>query len=215
MELQQFLRAQADDDGFAAWKVLAANWNLKLTGKSADPCPALARGGVQCYRNRRAGLALVRQLNRPVLLTLVSNKDGQTIKVNAVLQGLSESDAWLEGANGSELVIPVSELASLWHGEITTLWRAPKVLADGADPFTHPEALQWLDAQLARSLDGEQASDANAKPAAGKTAAARRARIRQFQLTQGLTPDGQAGPLTLMLLNRAAGVTEPRLRTGA
>ncbi|WP_411828419.1 peptidoglycan-binding protein [Melaminivora jejuensis] len=35
--------------------------------------------------------------------------------------------------------------------------------------------------------------------------------MRRFQSEQGLTPDGQAGPLTLMLLNRAAGVAEPRL----
>lgn len=211
MELEQFLSAQSQssDDGFAAWKVLASSWNLKLTGKSADPCPALARGGVQCYRNRKAGLALVRQLNRPVLLTLVANREGQPVKVNAVLEGLNEEDAWLQGANGSQLVIPVSELASLWHGEITTFWRAPKALADGADPMTNPAAQEWLDEQLARSLG------AKAKTIAGKPAVVRRERIRQFQLAQGITPDGQPGPLTLMLLNRAAGVTEPRLRTGA
>ncbi|QIL70331.1 AAA family ATPase [Diaphorobacter sp. HDW4B] len=209
MELEQFLNAQSADDGFAAWKVLASNWNLKLTGKSADPCPALARGGVQCYRNRKAGLALVRQLNRPVLLTLVANRDGQPVKVSAVLEGLNEEDAWLEGANGSQLVIPVSELASLWHGEITTFWRAPKALAEGADPMTNPAAQEWLDEQLARSLGSK------AKAVSGKPATVRRERIRQFQLAQGITPDGQPGPLTLMLLNRAAGVTEPRLRTGA
>lgn len=209
MELEQFLNAQSADDGFGAWKVLASSWNLKLTGKSADPCPALARGGVQCYRNRKAGLALVRQLNRPVLLTLVANRDGQPVKVSAVLEGLNEEEAWLEGVNGSQLVIPVSELASLWHGEITTFWRAPKVLAEGADPMSNPNAQAWLDEQLARSLG------AKAKSTSGKPATVRRERIRQFQLAQGITPDGQPGPLTLMLLNRAAGVTEPRLRTGA
>ena len=213
MTLAQFMSAQKGDDGFDAWKLLASHWNLKLTGKSADPCPALARGGVQCYRNRKAGLGLVRQLNRPVLMTLVSNTDGQPVKVSAVLSGLNESDAWLEGMNGSRLTIPVSELAAIWHGEITTLWRAPKALADGADPATNPAAQDWLDEQLARSIDGENATPAKAAP--GKAASQRRARIRQFQLAQGLTPDGQAGPLTLMLLNRAAGVTEPRLRTGA
>ena len=40
------------------------------------------------------------------------------------------------------------------------------------------------------------------------------ARIQRFQLAQGVTPDGRAGPLTLMLLNRVNGVSEPRLRTG-
>jgi general secretion pathway protein A len=34
-----------------------------------------------------------------------------------------------------------------------------------------------------------------------------------FQLTQGLAPDGLVGPQTLMQLNRAAGVDEPRLGT--
>jgi general secretion pathway protein A len=36
-------------------------------------------------------------------------------------------------------------------------------------------------------------------------------RVRVFQLAQGLPPDGVAGPLTLMLLNRSAGVDEPTL----
>ena len=46
------------------------------------------------------------------------------------------------------------------------------------------------------------------------TPALRQSRIHRFQLAQGVTPDGRAGPLTLMLLNRAIGVSEPRLRTG-
>ena len=213
MTLPQFLQAQSADDGFAAWKVLAANWNIQLTGKSAEPCPALAREGLQCYRNRRAGLALVKQLNRPVLLTLLSGDAQQPSTVSVVLQGLNEEKAWLEGANGSRLEIPVNELAAMWHGEITTLWRAPKALAGNSDISGNAAAVEWLDEQLERAL-GPAAKDA-AKSTAGKSVATRRARIRQFQLNQGLTPDGQAGPLTLMLLNRAAGVTEPRLRTGA
>jgi general secretion pathway protein A len=35
--------------------------------------------------------------------------------------------------------------------------------------------------------------------------------VGAFQVLQGLPVDGQAGPLTLMQLNRAAGVDEPRL----
>ena len=40
-----------------------------------------------------------------------------------------------------------------------------------------------------------------------------RARVRAFQRAQGLPADGYPGPLTLMQLNRASGVDEPRLRT--
>jgi len=38
-----------------------------------------------------------------------------------------------------------------------------------------------------------------------------RARVAAFQMAQGLTPDGVAGPLTLMQLARAGGSDEPRL----
>jgi general secretion pathway protein A len=37
------------------------------------------------------------------------------------------------------------------------------------------------------------------------------ARVAAFQVARGLPPDGVAGPLTVMLLNRATGVDEPRL----
>jgi general secretion pathway protein A len=36
--------------------------------------------------------------------------------------------------------------------------------------------------------------------------------IHSFQLTQGLPTDGVAGPVTLMQLNRAVGIDEPRLQ---
>jgi general secretion pathway protein A len=36
--------------------------------------------------------------------------------------------------------------------------------------------------------------------------------VSSFQLSQGLRPDGLAGPTTFMQLNRATGVDEPRLR---
>ena len=41
--------------------------------------------------------------------------------------------------------------------------------------------------------------------------AALRAKVSAFQIAQGLKPDGLVGPVTLMQLNRAAGVDEPKL----
>lgn len=156
MSLPQFLQAQSADDGFAAWKVLAANWNIQLTGKSADPCPALAREGLQCYRNRRAGLALVKQLNRPVLLTLLSGDAQQPSTVSVVLQGLNEEKAWLEGANGSRLKFQ------------STSWRRcarrdhhavrPRY-AGNSDISGNAAAVEWLDEALERAL-GPAAKDA-------------------------------------------------------
>ena len=43
--------------------------------------------------------------------------------------------------------------------------------------------------------------------------AALKSKVQSFQVAQGLKPDGLAGPITLMQLNRATGVDEPRLQT--
>jgi general secretion pathway protein A len=92
----------------------------------------------------------------------------------------------------------------VWHGDFATLWRAPPgyregELAGNGGPLGH-----WLALHLA-GLDGPGAS------ARLDDVASVCARVLAFQLTQGLAPDGLAGPLTLKQLNRASGIDEPRL----
>jgi general secretion pathway protein A len=58
----------------------------------------------------------------------------------------------------------------------------------------------WVEAQLAQLQAG-------VVPAGTPL----RARIQAFQRAQGLPADGRAGPLTLMQINRATAVAEPRL----
>ncbi|MDF1485588.1 AAA family ATPase [Ramlibacter sp. H39-3-26] len=193
-----FLAAQPRDDG-AAWRALATAWNAAPPAAGADACAALSSQGIQCYRNRNTGLGLIFQLDRPGLLML-HGADGQAVPV--LLRRLDGEQATLEGAGGRTLRIATDELARAWRGDYATLWRQPP----GA-PGT-PAGNAWLDAQL----PAEAAGGGVLRP---PDAAQRRARILRFQLAQGLAPDGRAGPLTLMLLNRAAGVPEPRLRNGA
>ncbi|AVT08637.1 peptidoglycan-binding protein, partial [Paracidovorax avenae] len=206
--LQDFLAAQPSGDA-AAWRALAAAWGVKGGLEGGDACDALQRQGLRCYRQRRASLALVRQLDRPGWLTLYPSADAP---VSVLLAGFDpvRQTALLEGAGGRRLEVSAADLAQAWRGEFATLWRAPAQWpAGGRMESGPPPAQAWLDAQLARA--GAGASPAAGQPAA--TAAQRRARIYRFQVAQGLVPDGVAGPLTLMLLNRAAGVDEPRLKT--
>ncbi|MGD9774874.1 AAA family ATPase [Diaphorobacter sp.] len=204
--LAQFLAAQPAGEGLAAWQGLAQAWQARVPAAVADPCAALAADGLRCWRSRRASLGLLRLIDRPVLLTL--RPADQAGGVAAVLLQLDGDLATLQGADGAALQVPVADLAPLWHGEIATLWRAPAYLPEGGDITVTAAGAAWLDQQLALAGAGPS-------PTRGVTGAARRARIHQFQLRQGLTPDGQAGPMTLMLLNRAAGVQEPRLHSGA
>ncbi|BCN37246.1 ATPase AAA [Alicycliphilus denitrificans] len=207
LTLARFLSAQPAADTAPAWQLLAQAWQASLPADVADPCAVLAPEGLRCWRSRRASLNLLRLLDRPALLTLQPS-DAQQGARGAVLRRLDGAMATLQGVDGATLQVPVVELAPLWHGEIATLWKAPANLPAGDDVAATAAGAAWLDRQLAL---------AGAAPAGsrGVSPEVRRARVHQFQLGQGLTPDGQAGPLTLMLLNRAAGVQEPRLRGGA
>jgi general secretion pathway protein A len=175
-----------------AWRALATEW--KLTLDEGEPCTAAARQQLQCFRSSST-LALIRLLDRPVLLTLqpAGGKPGY-----ALLTGLSMRQATLRTEAGAQ-ALPLASLAELWRGEFATLWRAPPGYADGAP-------VDWLSTQLA------VAQGLPAPSAPTRFDAALRSRLNAFQVAQGLKPDGLAGPLTLMQINRATGVDEPHLQ---
>jgi general secretion pathway protein A len=177
-----------------AWRELAAAWGLKLGG-TADPCNAAAKEDLHCYKGP-GSLALVRQLDRPGLLVLY---DGDGRSYHALLTALTADTATLHRGSAS-VTVPLATLGATWRGEFGTFWRAPEGYAgSGSFSAARGEAAEWLAGRLAQVLP------------AGAASAPLPSRIAAFQVAQGLPPDGLAGPLTLMLLNRATGVEEPRL----
>jgi general secretion pathway protein A len=175
-----------------AWPALAEHWGLSVP-EGAEPCAAAASQGLQCHRSSTGSLSLIRLLDRPVLLSL--QRPGQAT-AQAVLLGLTDTHAtlWLAGAPRR---VDLAELARAWRGEFVTLWRMPPGYAQRADDAAPLRA--WVAAQLAPS-----------QPASGPAPDLTR-ELQAFQARQGLQPDGRLGPITLMLLNRSAGVAEPRL----
>jgi general secretion pathway protein A len=179
-----------------AWRELALVWGLAPV--EGDPCPAARREQMQCYRSATATLALIRQLDRPGILTL---RDGLNRTVYAVLVALGKDEATLR-AGDHRITVSLHSLADYWRGDFATLWRTPPGYAGTVGDVAAGPAAQWLATQLA-ALRGET------KPV---PPSALRARVYAFQLAQGLNPDGIAGPITLMALNRALGMDEPRLQ---
>lgn len=191
--------ASMPHDEDEALRALGAAWGLTLPA-GADPCRAAERQQAACFR-RTGSLALVRQLGRPGVLTLYGDDDRASF---AVVTGLSDGTVTLS-VDGKPATVPVSALADTWRGEFATFWRTPqgysrKLVEGGSGP-----AVDWVARQLA------SAEGAAAPGPKQKFDAAMRARLNAFQLAHGLVPDGQAGPMTLMQLNRLAGVDEPRL----
>ena len=175
------------------WRTLGTLWGLAMPASNA--CAAIESLQLQCWRSTSASLALLRQLQRPALLTLHGL---QARPAPVLLVGLGTSHALLHTAEGPQAV-PLSALAEHWRGEIATIWRVPPGYGGKAGMAALQE---WAGARLAE-LPG----------ASSEAKLPLKTRVAQFQLAQGLAPDGRLGPVTLMQLNRAAGVDEPRLRT--
>ena len=198
------LLPQLSGDINAAWRELAPAWKLSLTAPNDDPCKAAIAQQLQCYRSDSLTVPLLRQLDRPGILTL---HPGNGLPVYAILTGLNDQTATLQVATSLHQVRLVS-LGRLWRGEFATYWRPPPGYTPGlqAGPV-----VQRLASQLAL-LEGTPALPAStALPAV--LDAALRARVRAFQRAQGLDADGQPGPMTFMQIDSATHADAPRLQT--
>jgi general secretion pathway protein A len=192
------LRREAD-----AWRELAPLWpSGGPAANAADPCVPTPPSTWQCFKSNSGGLPLIRQLDRPGILTL---RDDAGRPVHALLLALDDRNATLR-IGGQRIVVALVSLANLWQGDFATFWQAPagyqRVLGDGdSGPL-----VDQLSSQLA-TLRGE------APPVgAQRFDAALKSRLQAFQLAHGLKPDGLAGPTTYMQLARASGPSaEPRL----
>ncbi|MCC2676665.1 MAG: Peptidoglycan-binding domain 1 [Ramlibacter sp.] len=185
-----------------AWRELAQAWKLPVAEAEGEPCEALAREQVMCF-TRPMDLSVIRQLARPGIVTL----DAATGQPSyAILSALTDQTATLRAA-GTEQTVTLAALAQRWQGDFGTLWRAPAGYREMARDGEKGPLVDWVAHRLASAAGSEPPKRAAVLDPA------LRAKVRSFQRAQGLPADGLPGPLTLMQLNRASGVDEPRLRT--
>jgi general secretion pathway protein A len=114
-------------------------------------------------------------------------------------------------AGGAEHAVSLISLARFWHGEFATYWQPPPGYQ--SDLRAGPAGPHWsqLSRQLAQ-LEGRAVpeDDGMLLPDAALVA-----RVRAFQAGQGIKPDGHAGPMTFMQLEKALGSKGPSLQAGA
>ena len=171
-----------------------------MTLGPGDPCTVAARQQLAYFRSGGFTPAVLRQLDRPGIVTLY---DDAQRPVYALVTGLNAQSVTLR-IDGAAQLITLASFESLWRGDYAAYWRTPPGYAGG--DASGPLA-PWLARQLARAR-----GDATAGPV--PDAVALKMQIQAFQANQALRVDGLAGPLTLMQLNRASGVDEPRLHGG-
>jgi general secretion pathway protein A len=179
-----------------AWRELAQSWGANFA--DGEPCLLAVRQRLQCFRGS-GSLASLRQLDRPAILTLRGENDEP---LYAVMTGLGPQSAVLQTASARRSVSLLT-LAQMWRGEFATLWRAPEGYRASAGEDGGNSASQWVATRLT-ALQGS--------PRTPEAEVPLKSRISAFQMTQGLKPDGLAGPMTYMQLNRVSGVDEPKLQ---
>jgi general secretion pathway protein A len=192
-------RLHADIDG--AWRQLARHWDVASPAAPAGSAPGAGRdcpvpAPLRCWRGSIT-LAQAMALDRPALLLL---RDAAGAERAVLLRSLDAQDVVVETSDGA-WQLSRAELARSWSGDYATLWRAPEGWPAQGAPEPGDAIVAWLEQQL----DAAMPRDASV-PSANW-----RERLMRFQRAQSLKPDGVPGPMTVMQLNRALGVHEPRL----
>lgn len=189
------LSAAVDESSeLRAWSGLFKLWNMALyLDDQLMPCDQAAKQGMRCLV-RSGNWTQLRSFDRPAILQMIA-PGGQ--RVSVLLRGLQGEQAIIE--LGSEVLrLPISEIDAHWHGQFMLLWRSPvgsETLRAGA----RGEDVLWLRTLLDRLLP--EAAVPSVTPSLYDAALAER--VKQFQSSQALNPDGVVGIMTLIHLNSA------------
>ena len=191
------------DSNKLAFQSLFNLYGISIDMQSGQaPCLQAKVRGMRCFAGH-GGLSDLVQLDQPVLLQL-STADGK--EYSATLIALDQKSATLMIA-GIKQQVSLLDLANSWFGQFIAIWNAPPFYAKGVSLNYHGPAVKWLRHAM-ETVDGihDNGSDVFDADLAK--------RIRGFQLAQGIQPDGQVGPLTMIRLNVLSGKGGPRLIAG-
>ena len=167
----------------------------------ADACRQAQGLGLRC-RSARAGLDELRQLNRPALLVM---RDDQGPFQAALIALDDKSATFVIGAETT--TVALGALAAQWAGQYTLLWRMPPDARETIRAGERGPAVQWLTGQLAQARG--QVADASKAAVFDDTL---ERQVKEFQLTQGLVPDGMVGPQTVVRLAGVGDKSAPKLQ---
>lgn len=165
----------------------------------SDPGPLCAQTGpFACERQQLASWNDLREINRPMVLTLLT---ADKKLAYTTLVGLTEDKA-LVRLDDHYLAVDWAQLANLWQGQVYYLWRRPPAYERPLSGGERGHFPAWLAQQFAQL-------DQQPKPLSHDTySPVLKRRVQLFQAEQQLDPDGIVGTQTLRRLNERLGLDE-------
>jgi len=172
-----------------------------VLAKNSDPCNVARVSGLQCL-SKLGSLRDVAHLNRPVIINLSTQSSNQWFVVTSI-----DEETITVVTNGEDYFLDPDELLNYWSGFYTLLWRSPPAYQEPVKRGDQGAAVDWLLTQLAvvehssmPSITENRGFDADIE-----------SRVKRFQISVGLVPDGVVGPQTWIHLNSADTTNIPRI----
>ncbi len=191
-----------EDSELQAFQALFKLYGIRFDKQSNEaPCQYAEKQGMRCYSGH-GGVSDLFQLDQPVLMRLIST-DGK--EYWATLVSLDHQTASLIIAGAGQKVT-LNDLASSWFGQFTGIWDSPPDYTGRIPLHYRGPSVTWLRHKL-ELVDGIRDNGSDVFDSALAK------RVRKFQLSDGIQPDGLVGPLTLIRLNVRSGTVKPRLVT--
>jgi general secretion pathway protein A len=187
--------ASAFTDTNSAMATLFGLWGIEYQAGDGTACAQAESAGLSCLFQRGSWTG-IRQLDRPVVLTLTDRNGNIHQPVLASLDGEQGELALGE----ARIIHSIEEISKLWFGEYLLIWRPPNGDGKAIKPGMRNENVRWLRQSLA-------AIDTDYKPQAGATAELDyfdkelEERLRDFQRQHRLKVDGLAGQQTQIIIN--------------
>jgi general secretion pathway protein A len=178
-------------DTDSAFATLFGLWGIDYTSGNASVCKEARNKGLHC-KFLRGSLSQVRNLNRPVILTL-HDQNGQQHQV--VLAELAHDIASIAVAD-SVYDISTAELGEYWYGQYLVLWQPQIDTLKQFVPGMRDADVRWLRKSLAE-IQGEPVPpmDSDLFDQDLET------RVRDYQRQRRLTSDGVVGYQTQIAIN--------------
>jgi len=186
-----------------AFQSLFKLWNIPYDSKGKiDECKQALVHGLRCMDRPVIFNDLI-NLNRPAVLRMLDDKGQEFYATLTALDGQTATCI----VNNEKKTIDIKELERKWTGEHILLYKAPENYKGTIYPGNKVSEVDWLDKQLS-VVQGRKHQTRKTSVYDEKLVGL----VKQYQLSEGLEPDGVIGSQTIIHLNNATGTDEPLLK---
>ena len=181
-----------------AWHDLFALWGAAFEDRQSNPCQLSTKIGLICMYKAVDWGELIK-INRPVIVQI----DDHYLTLSHV-----GDDGVTLFSGEKQFELTNQEFLDRFNGEISMLWRAPPAYREPLKVDDEGAAVDWLVVQMA-VIEGEVPPLATGFTFNQQLAS----RVKDFQASVGLAPDGIVDPITWIHINSVEAINTPTLKS--